>query len=116
MIPCVIESPFRGANKAEEARNVAYLEKLIRHCVLNGYTPYASHKMITGALNDGDPEERRAGIIVGFAMADFVLDSHPDSVVFFGVDYGDSDGMRDFALPHHRAKNRTIVELEVGKL
>lgn len=40
MIPCIIESPFRGANKAEEQRNRAYLDKLIRHVVFLGFTPW----------------------------------------------------------------------------
>ena len=72
--------------------------------------------MIAGALNVNKQKERHMGIMAGFAMADLILDSHHEECVFFGVDYGDSDGMRDYARPHHEARGRVIVDLRVGKL
>lgn len=60
----VIESPFAGCFPL----NRAYLHEAIRDCLRRGETPYASHKMIPGALDDLDREERRSGIDAGLAM------------------------------------------------
>lgn len=46
----VIESPFRGATPADQARNERYLEACIADCLRRGESPYASHKMLTQAL------------------------------------------------------------------
>jgi hypothetical protein len=93
MIPCIIESPFKGATKAEEQRNHAYLDKCIRWCIENGYTPYASHKMLPDALDDSNPNERTLGISAGLDMSLFILSKRPDAKVFFFLDYGQSGGM-----------------------
>lgn len=117
MTPCIIESPFRGANKAEEQRNRAYLDKLIRHAVRLGFSPYASHKMLTDSLDDKHPDERMKGISAGLLMGTFILENHPDAKVFFGMDYGESEGMQRYARPHY--KNTfpdRILNVKVGKL
>ena len=111
MIPCIIESPYKG----DVARNKIYLDRCIRHCIEKGYTPYASHKMVPGALDDLIPVERELGIKAGLEMADFILDSHSDSCVFFFVDYGSSDGMSNYAWPHHHRKDRRIYEVMIGE-
>ncbi len=118
MIPCIVESPFKGANRAEEQRNRAYLDKLIRRCVHLGYTPYASHKMLTDALDDSDPEERERGIKAGLAMSLCVLKAHPDAQIFFGIDYGMSEGMSKYAEPFYidNGFEARIEKVEVGKL
>lgn len=119
MIPCIIESPFKGKNKAEEYRNRAYLEKLIRHVVERGYTPYASHKMLTNAFDDRDAQERNLGIYAGLDMSEAILLAIPESKVFFGLDYGETDGMLNDARPRYKmlgiAEDR-IEDLLVGKL
>lgn len=63
----VIESPFRGRHKAEEARNVAYLHRAMRHSLSLGEAPFASHELYTRALDDSAPEEREAGIDAGLS-------------------------------------------------
>ena len=60
-----------------------------------GESPYASHQMLTIALNDEDPVERDLGIRAGYAWWRVA------HLVAFYVDLGWSDGMRK-AL--HRAK------------
>ncbi len=92
MKPCIIESPFKGENKAEEQLNRAYLAAAIRWCVLSGYTPYASHRMLTDALDDDLPEERQAGIDAGLDMSTALV-KLCGAEVFFFVDRGFSKGM-----------------------
>lgn len=82
-IPCVIESPYAG----DVERNMAYLEKCIRWCACHGYAPYASHKMMTVALDDSNPEERTLGINCGLAFRKIV------AVRLFFIDLGWSNGM-----------------------
>lgn len=55
---------------------------------MNGYAPYASHKMMTTALDDLIPEERTIGIECGLAFRRLVHER-----IFF-VDLGWSGGMR----------------------
>jgi hypothetical protein len=83
MIPTIIESPYAG----NVARNALYLELCIRDSVLHGEAPYASHKMMTAALDDLDPEERRRGIDAGMAWRRLA-----GNRVFY-LDLGWSDGM-----------------------
>ena len=81
----MIESPYRGERK----RNLLYLHRLIRHITLElNYAPYASHLMMTTALDDNLAAERAMGIMAGFAW------SHRADAAFFGLDYGISSGMR----------------------
>ncbi len=117
MTPCIIESPFRGTNRAEEQRNRAYLDKLIRRCVQLGYTPYASHKMLTDALDDSDPDERERGIKSGLAMSVELLCGFGQTIVIFGVDYGMSEGMRRAERFYvDNGFEARIEKVEVGKL
>jgi len=117
MIPCILESPFKGKNKAEQSRNEAYLNKLIRWAVLNGYTPVASHKTLTQALDDDDATEREIGIDAGIDLSLRLLESGPDVRVFFGTDYGMSDGMGYAYERYVREKFESRCStIEVGKL
>lgn len=59
----VIESPFAGAY----LRNTTYLRSCILDCLRRGESPYASHRMLTDALDDSIPEERQLGIDAGLA-------------------------------------------------
>lgn len=80
-----IESPYAG----DVERNEAYLREIIRWCVASmGVSTYASHRMLPGALDDGDEEERELGIIAGLEMS-----RRTDETWFF-VDYGMSVGMK----------------------
>lgn len=99
----IIESPYKG----DVERNKLYLRACIRDCLSRGESPYASHRMLTDALDDDNPEERKLGIEAGLAWRHvrqpvFDDDSNiPDSFVLryklvchaFYVDLGCSGGM-----------------------
>lgn len=82
-IPVILESPFAG----DRARNKAYLQLCIRDCILRKETPYASHQMLTEALDDSDPEQRAVGIEAGWSMRAVIK-----RAVFY-LDFGWSGGM-----------------------
>ncbi len=82
----VIESPYAGNPEYVKA-NVAYLHACIRDCVDRGESPYASHLMLTTALDDEDPDERALGIELGLAWR------HRADLCVFYVDRGWSRGM-----------------------
>ena len=79
-----IESPYAGDVEA----NKKYLQECIRDCLNRGETPYASHQMLTNALDDLVQSERDRGIKAGLAMA-----IRCDARVFY-IDCGWSKGMR----------------------
>lgn len=82
----IVESPYAGGSEwAAE-----YLSLCLAYCVSRGWSPYASHVLLTrpGVLRDSCPAERDVGVQLGFAwrrVADF-------TVVF--IDHGLSEGMR----------------------
>lgn len=59
----IIESPYKG----DIPRNKLYLRSCIRDCLSHGESPYASHRMLTDALDDDSPAERALGIAAGLA-------------------------------------------------
>ncbi len=80
----ILESPFEGG----KAENLVYLTRCIADCIRRGESPYASHKMLPGALDDLRPDERELGIRAGFEWhkrADY-------SVVY--ADLGITNGMK----------------------
>ena len=92
-----LESPYRGVPRAQE-----YLHACIRDCIDRGETPYASHAIIPGALDDADPHERALGIEAGFAFRAFV----ERTVVY--IDHGISEGMQA-GIDHAKALEQEIV-------
>jgi len=79
----IIESPYAG----QVQRNKLYLQDCIRDCINLGESPYASHQMLTDALNDLHPEERKQGINAGMPWYEAA-----DAVVVYR-DFGISGGM-----------------------
>lgn len=106
----IIESPYGSPDPAVVAENAVYLRRCLRHSTLClAESPYASHRMLTGALNDLDPEERSIGIAAGFAwrrVADL-------TAVYLdrGLSSGMIAGIQD-ALKH----NRPIVLRAFGEV
>ncbi len=84
----VIESPYAGCIPLNEA----YLEACIRDTLRRGESQYASHKMLTKALDDLDPAQRKEGIDSGIVMRDFIV-ANGGSVAFY-LDLGWSGGMK----------------------
>lgn len=91
----IIESPFKG----DLTRNQLYLRDCLRDAIFRGESPYASHAILPGPLDDTNPAERDLGIRAGYAWW-----SAADVVAFY-VDHGWSEGMKK-AL--HRAKTMQI--------
>jgi hypothetical protein len=94
---CIIESPFKGKTPHQESLHKRYLNLCIRDSVLRGETPYASHRMLTDALDDADPAERELGIQAGFEMRQALFDLHYTGyaalVTAVYEDFGISGGM-----------------------
>lgn len=86
----ILESPYRGRTSEETDLNVAYARACLRDCLLRGEAPIASHLLYTqeGVLDDGDAEERTAGIEAGLAWG-----AVADATVVY-VDRGMSPGMK----------------------
>ncbi len=105
----VIESPHSGCVPLHEA----YLEACIRTAARLGFAPYNSAKMMTRALNDKIPRERKIGIDCGI----FIRDHLPRDITvsLFFVDLAWSDGMRlayDSALKSNQAFSIVSIEGE----
>ncbi len=91
----IIESPYKG----NVDLNKRYLRACIRDCINRAESPYASHRMLTDALDDNDPVERSLGIEAGLAWRNAcVLDGSRLVVAsrvlpIFYLDLGWSSGM-----------------------
>ena len=57
----VVLSPYRAKFASEKIRYWRYRQACIRHATAEGYAPYASHQMMTNALDDDVDMERDAG-------------------------------------------------------
>jgi hypothetical protein len=99
----IIESPFKGDDWKDLERNKLYLRACIRDCINRGESPYASHRMLTDALDDTNPVERAVGIKAGLAWRHVrtpIRSSDGEIVGYaavrhvFYVDLGWSEGMR----------------------
>lgn len=99
----IIESPFAG----DLERNRVYLDRCIRDCLARGESPYASHRMLTSALDDAQPEEREAGIKAGFAWRAVAA-----ATVVYG-DYGLSRGM-NAGIEHAVTIGHAVEWREIG--
>lgn len=80
----IIESPYKG----NISRNRIYAIQALRHSLLLGEYPIASHIMYTEALDDNIPKERAIGIQAGLKLGRMAK----KTVVY--ADYGISSGMR----------------------
>ena len=96
MIRVILESPYAG----DIERNIDYARKCLRHSLLLGESPIASHLLYTqiGVLNDDLPNERQIGIDAGLQWKE-VAEKH----VFY-IDYGMSKGM-EYALESAKENN-----------
>lgn len=102
----IIESPYRAETESNFERNLFYLDLAIRDSIIRGESPYASHKILPGALRDDLPDERDLGIRCGYAWW------RAASLVAFYTDLGWSEGMRRSLV---RAKTQNI-KVEMRKI
>lgn len=84
----ILESPYAG--NIEE--NVKYARECVRHSLLLGEAPIASHLLYTqeGILRDKVPEERQHGIDAGLAWKKVATASvvYTDLGITKGMEYG----------------------------
>ena len=100
----ILESPFAGG--ADWA--LEYLRRAIRDCLERGESPYASHRMLTDALDDSKLDQRELGIRSGLEWhrrADY-------SVVY--ADYDLSSGMKR-GIGHAQLVGLSIHHRYIGK-
>lgn len=94
----VIESPYAG----DVVKNLAYLDRCLLDSLGRDETPYASHRMLTSALDDGVAEDRALGIAAGLDAA-----AATEATVVFYMDLGLSDGMRG-AMGYHLSRGAEV--------
>ncbi len=99
----ILESPWQGG----KPDNVAYLRRCIADCVRRGESPYASHRMLTEALDDLDPEDRALGIKAGFEWH-----KRADAQVVY-TDLGISTGMQA-GIEHARLVGIEVEYRQIG--
>ncbi len=84
----IIESPYAG----DVERNVEYARACVRHSLLCGEAPIASHLLYTqdGILDDNVPAERKLGIDAGLAWRAVAHASvvYTDLGISSGMEYG----------------------------
>lgn len=83
----IVESPYQAKTKEDLTRNIQYATQALRDSISRGESPYASHLILLGALDDNDPRERDLGIRCGYAWWGVV-----DAICFY-IDLGWSPGM-----------------------
>lgn len=108
MKPIVIESPFRASGRFSQRQHERYLDRCILDSLGRRETPYASHRMLTGVLDDAVEAQRDVGIYAGYPWQ-----SVADLVAFY-TDLGWSEGMTA-ALGRCKALNLDFVERSIGK-
>lgn len=101
----IIESPYAG----DVEGNVLYARACVRHSLLCGEAPIASHLLYTqaGILDDNIPAERALGIEAGLAWREV---AHA-SVVY--LDLGISSGMK-YGIDDADKHGRTIEYRRLG--
>lgn len=92
----VVESPYGSPDAATVEANKEYLRRCIRSCISLGESPYASHRMLTDALDDNDSVEREQGIQAGFLWRHVAEKTvvYLDRGVSRGMVYGIQDALR----------------------
>lgn len=102
----ILESPYAG----DLERNQRYLQACLRHSLLCGESPVASHRLFTEALNDLVAEERILGISAGNAWREVA-----DATVVY-TDLGISPGMKDGIVDAERLSGHKIEYRSLGDL
>lgn len=84
----IIESPFRGRNPKERARNLTYARRALLDSINQKEIPFASHLLYTQVLDDRRHDDRELGLGMNLAL----IESRHFTVRVY-EDYGISSGM-----------------------
>lgn len=84
----LIESPYRATEHFTVEQHLAYLKEAMADCIRKGDSPFASHHLIPGILDDDTPYERALGIRCGLVWGECA-----DYVAIYS-DFGISPGMK----------------------
>ena len=87
MIVAYICSPYRAADKKQRKQYDEYVKRLTKMAIDSGIAPIAPHMYITHVLDDGNKEDRAAGLAAGINLL------YKCDVLIYGDKYGISEGM-----------------------
>lgn len=107
-ITVCVESPYKGDDSFQYARNHAYALAAMMHAMDNGASPYLSHILIPLALDDRVIADRNVGLSCALAMGDALSER------WFYVDYGMSTGM-NLALERAKARKQSFKRVMLGE-
>jgi hypothetical protein len=96
-----LETPYRGKNSDELARNIAYAKACVLDCFEHDEAAFASHLHYPGILDDNIPTERQLGIEAGLLWGEAA-----EATVCY-IDFGISPGM-ELGIEDAKKHNRPI--------
>ena len=82
-----VETPYRASQERPREVLDLYLTHCLADCLERRENPYASHRMLTTALDDDDHLQREIGIWLGYQYGETC------AKVAFYIDAGFSEGM-----------------------
>jgi hypothetical protein len=100
----IVESPFKGGGELYKR----YLQRCLADCVSRGESPYASHRMLPGVLDDSVPAQRQLGMRLGFAWRKAA------ELTAVYSDYGVSSGMQE-GVDDARVIGQALDYRKIGK-
>ena len=106
----VLEAPYAGKDPAEHCEFDIYLNRCLQNSLCRGEAPFVSHAIYTrpGVLDDTNAEQRRYGMLAGFAYKLVSL------VTVVYQDYGISSGMQE-GIDYALSLGHTIEDRKIGK-
>lgn len=109
----ILESPYAAPDRAGLAKNARYLRACLRHSLLLGEAPFASHAIYTlpGVLDDTNAEERSMGMEAGWA---WMASVNTQAVVAY-TDLGWSVGMSQ-GVERAIKEGLKVEERQLGKI
>jgi hypothetical protein len=89
MIVAYICSPYRANDKKQRKQYDEYVKRLTKMAIDSGIAPVTPHMYITQVLDDGNKEDRAAGLAAGISLL------YRCDVLIYGNKYGISEGMHN---------------------
>lgn len=108
MIVAYICSPYRANDKKQRKQYDEYAKELTKIAIDSGIAPITPHMYLTHVLDDGNKEDRAAGLAAGISLL------YKCDVLIFGDKYGVSEGMYG-EVQEARAQGIPVVDFELHK-